>query len=83
MVTVATCPHSQGNLHNHLWDLFFIKNLKTFFTWEVKQRVVLEVNFFLLKKKGPMGVVEGCLGYWCRMAVVMAIFASAFNNDNF
>jgi hypothetical protein len=44
---------------------FFYVLKKKFFTWEVKQRVVLEVNFFLLKKKGPMGVVEGCLGYWC------------------
>jgi hypothetical protein len=39
--------------------------LKKIFTWEVKQRVVLEVKFFLLKKKEAMGVVEGCPGYWC------------------
>jgi hypothetical protein len=66
MATVATCPHSQGNLHNqHLWD-FFLSLKKKKFTWEVKQRVILEVNFFLLKKEGPMGVVEGCPGYWCR-----------------
>jgi hypothetical protein len=67
MAIAAICPHSQGNLHNqHLWDLFKKVFKKQFFIWEVKQRVVLEVNFFLLKKKGPMGVVEGCLGYWCR-----------------
>jgi hypothetical protein len=39
--------------------------------------------FFFWKKKGPMCVVEGCLGYWCWMATAMAIFASAFNSDNF
>jgi hypothetical protein len=31
-----------------------------------------------LKEKGPMGVVEGCPGYWCGTAM-MAIVASAFN----
>jgi hypothetical protein len=67
MATATTCPHSQGKLHNqHLWDLFLKVFFKKFFTWEVKQRVVLEVKFFLLKEKGPMGVVEGCPGYWCR-----------------
>ncbi len=45
--------------------------------------MVLEVNFFLLKKKKPMGVVEGCLAICAKMAVTMAIFANAFNNDNF
>ncbi len=31
------------------------------------------------KKKSPMGVVEGCPGYWCGTAALMAIVASAFN----
>jgi hypothetical protein len=36
-------------------------------------------NKSIQKKKGPMGVVEGCPGYRCRTAAMMAIVASAFN----
>jgi hypothetical protein len=79
MATVATYPHSQGNLHNqHLWELFFRVFLKKFFTWEVKQRVVLEANFFLLKKKGLMGVVEGCPRYWCQDGSCNGYFCQRF-----
>jgi hypothetical protein len=30
------------------------------------------------EKKGAMGVVEGCLGYWCRESNCHGIVASAF-----
>jgi hypothetical protein len=59
-------PIAKATSTTNTYGAFFLKLKKKFFTWEVKQRAVLEVNFFLLKKKGPMGVVEGCLGYWCR-----------------
>jgi hypothetical protein len=39
-------------------------------------------NKSIQKKKGPMGVVEGCPGYWCGTAAMMAIVASAFNRAN-
>jgi hypothetical protein len=84
MATVATCPHSQSNLHNqHLWDLFFKVLKKKIFTWEVKQKVVLEVNFFLLKKKDPWVLWKVALAIGAEMTAAMAIFVNAFNRDNF
>jgi len=84
MAIAAICPHSQGNLHNqHLWDLFFKVFFLKFFTWEVKQRVALEVNFFLLKKKDPWVLWKVVVAIGVRMVAAMAMFASAFNSDNF
>jgi hypothetical protein len=34
------------------------------------------------EKKGAMGVVEGCLGYWCRESNCHGVVASAFNRDH-
>jgi hypothetical protein len=61
----------------------FFFNLKKKITWEVKQKVVLEVNFFLLKKKDPWVLWKVALVIGAKMVVVMAIFASAFSSDNF
>ncbi len=44
--------------------------------------MVLEVNFLLFKKKGPMGVVV-VMAIGAEMAAAMAIFSNAFNSDNF
>jgi hypothetical protein len=41
------------------------------------------VNFFLLKKKTPWVLWKVALAIGVGMAVAMAIFASAFNSDNF
>jgi hypothetical protein len=45
--------------------------------------VVLEVNFFLLKKKDPWVFWKVAMVIGAGMAVVMAIFANVFNSDNF
>jgi len=34
--------------------------------------------FSFLKKKGPMGVVEGCPGYWCRDGSCIGYFCQGF-----
>jgi hypothetical protein len=44
--------------------------------------VVLEVNFFLLKKKkDPWVLLKGALAIGAGMAAALAIFARAFNSD--
>jgi len=34
------------------------------------------------EEKGAIGVVEGCLGYWCRESNWHGIVASAFNRNH-
>jgi hypothetical protein len=59
MAIAATCPHSQGNLHNqHLWDLFFKVLKKKIFTWEVKQKGGPGGKFFSFERKKT----HGCCG---------------------
>jgi hypothetical protein len=41
------------------------------------------VNFFLLKKKDPWVLWKVALAIGVGMATAMAIFANAFNSDNF
>jgi len=45
--------------------------------------VVVEVNFFLLKKKDPWVLWKVAMAIGAGMATTMAIFACAFNSDNF
>jgi len=40
------------------------------------------IFFFKNKEKGPMGVVEQCLGYWGGTIAAMAIAANSFNSDH-
>jgi len=35
-------------------------------------------EFFSFEKKGPMGVVEGCLGYWCQDGSCNGYFCQRF-----
>jgi hypothetical protein len=45
----------------------FLKKIKiNFFHMGGQTKGGLGGEFFSFEKKGPMGVVEGCLGYWCR-----------------
>jgi hypothetical protein len=45
--------------------------------------VALEENFFLLKKKDPWVLWKVVVAIGVRMVAAMAMFASAFNSDNF
>jgi hypothetical protein len=51
MATIATCPHSQGYLHNqHQWDLFF-KVKKKNLHMEGQTKGVHGGEFFSFEKK--------------------------------
>ncbi len=43
---------------------------------------VLGVKIFIKKKKGSMGAMEMCLGYYVRTITTMDIMANAFNSNH-
>jgi hypothetical protein len=78
MAIVATCPIAKATSTTNTYGTFFLSFFLNFLHMGVQTKGGPRGEFFSLKKRGPMGVVEGCPGYWCMDGSCNGYFCQGF-----
>jgi hypothetical protein len=79
MATVAICPIAKATSTTNTYGIFFLEFKKKKIHMGGSKKGGPRDEIFFLKKKRPMGVVEGCPGYWCRDGSCNGYFCQRFS----